>query len=92
MTKAELITAITEKTGLTKAQIETALNATFDTIRDFLVKKEKVMIPGFGGFSTKMRAARKGRNPSTGKEMMIPETMVATFKAATQLKESINNE
>ena len=54
------------------------------------VKEAKVMIPGFGGFAVKTRAARKGRNPSTGKEMEIPEAKVASFKVSSQLKELIN--
>jgi DNA-binding protein HU-beta len=91
MTKAELIAAIAEKTGLTKAQAENALSATFETITESLAKQEKIMIPGFGGFSSKVRAERKGRNPSTGKEIIIPKAVVASFKAAIQLKETINN-
>ena len=65
---------------------------TFDTITEELVKQEKIMIPGFGGFSSKVRSERKGRNPSTGKEMVIPKAIVASFKPAAQLKESINQE
>lgn len=91
MTKAELIAAIAEKADITKAQAETAFNATFEVISAQLAKQEKVMVPGFGGFSTKVRAERKGRNPSTGKEITIPKAVVAGFKPATQLKESINN-
>ncbi len=91
MNKAELIIAIAEKSGLTKAQAESAFNATFEIITSEMAKKEKVMIQGFGGFVVKIRAARKGRNPATGNEMLIPETAVASFKPATQLKETINN-
>ncbi len=92
MTKAEIIASIAEKSGLTKSQAESAFSATFETITELMVKQEKVMIPGFGGFSTKIRAERKGRNPSTGKEMMIPKAVVASFKPATQLKETINSQ
>jgi DNA-binding protein HU-beta len=92
MNKAELIAAIAEQSGLTKIQAEAAFKATFDIIISALVKQDKVMIPGFGGFSSKVRAERKGRNPSTGKEIMIPKAIVAQFKVATQLKEIINTE
>ncbi len=89
MTKAELIAAISEKTGLTKAQAESAFGATFEVIT-IAMKNEKVMVPGFGGFSTKVREARKGRNPATGMEMIIPRATVVNFKPAAQLKETVN--
>ena len=86
-----MIVIIAEKTGLTKSQAESAFSATFEAITELMAKQEKVMIPGFGGFSTKIRAERKGRNPSSGKEMIIPKAIVANFKPAAQLKETINN-
>ena len=66
-------------------------NAIFDTITDALKKQDKVPVPGFGNFSTKVREERKGRNPSTGKEMLIPRSVVVSFKPATQLKEAVNS-
>ena len=92
MNKAELVAMIADKSGITKSQAELALKATFETITEELVKQEKIMIPGFGGFSSKVRPERKGRNPSTGQEMIIPKAIVASFKPALQLKESINQE
>ena len=62
-----------------------------NAIAEVLSKQDKIMIPGFGGFSSKKRSERKGRNPSTGKEILIPETVVASFKSAAQLKEFINS-
>lgn len=91
MNKAELITAIAEKANITKAVAETVLKATFDSLTEAMINQDKIMIPGFGGFSTKVRAERKGRNPSTGKDMIIPKAVVASFKPALQLKEAINN-
>jgi len=90
MTKAELIAMIAEKAGLTKSQAEDTFNATFATIADLMSKQEDVSIPGFGKFVTKVRAERKGRNPSTGQEIVIPKAIVANFKPASQLKETIN--
>jgi len=92
MTKAELIAMIAEKTGLTKTQTESVFSATFATITELMTKQTDVMVPGFGKFITKIRAERKGRNPSTGKEITIPKATVASFKPASQLKEIINNE
>jgi len=91
MNKAEFITVIAEKTGMSKADVEVIFSATFETITEALVKQDKIAIPGFGSFATKVREERKGRNPSTGQGMTIPKTVVANFKAATQLKEVINN-
>ncbi len=89
MTKSELIAAISEKTGLTKIQSESAFSATFEVITEAM-KEDKVMVPGFGGFSTKVREERKGRNPATGMEIIIPKAIVVNFKPATQLKETVN--
>jgi len=91
MTKAELIAVIAEKSGLSKSDVESAFSATFETITEMLAQQIKVMIPGFGGFSSKVRAERKGRNPATGKEILIPKAIVASFKPAAQLKETIND-
>ncbi len=90
MTKADLIAAIAEKTGVTKAEADNMFIAIFDTIADALKKQDKVPVPGFGSFVTKVREERKGRNPSTGKEMVIPRFVVVSFKPATQLKEAVN--
>jgi DNA-binding protein HU-beta len=76
---------------MTKADVEVVFSATFEMITEALVKQDKIAIPGFGSYATKVREERKGRNPSTGKEMIIPKRVVANFKAAIQLKENINN-
>lgn len=90
MNKKEFVTAIAEKSNLTMTQAEAAVAATFDTLRTELSNQGSVAIPGFGGFATKTRAERKGRNPNTGKEIIIPEAIVPVFKPGTQLKESVN--
>lgn len=92
MNKAELLIAIAEKAGITREKAQLAFSATFETIAEAMAKQDKVAIPGFGSFQGKVRAERKGRNPSTGKEIIIPKAIVANFKAATQLKEMMNNQ
>lgn len=82
MNKTKLIAAIAEKSSLTKTQAEGAFSATFETITHLLANQEKVMVPGFGGFNVKIRPKRKGRNPAIGNEIMIPQTVVASFKPA----------
>lgn len=90
MKKKELISAIAEIADLSAQQMEKAFNATFQMLEKLMIEQGSVAVPGFGNFTTKVRAERKGRNPSTGKEMLIPKSTVAAFKASAQLKESIN--
>ena len=90
MNKAELIATVAEKTGLSKKDSEKAVNATFDTITANLEVGEKVQLVGFGGFETKAREARMGRNPKTKEEIEIPATRVPVFKAGKVLKDAVS--
>ncbi len=90
MNKSELIAAIAEKAGISKKGAEIVFSATFEIITSAMVSQDKIGIPGFGNFVTKVRAERKGRNPSTGKDLIIPKAIVVSFKPATQLKHSVN--
>lgn len=90
MKKAELVEAVAEKAGLTKADATRAIEALFDTIKTAMVKGDKVAIPGFGTFSVGERAAREGRNPQTGATVKIAACKSAKFKAASALKEALN--
>lgn len=85
MNKAELVTAMAEKSGLTKADAEKALNAFTDTIIDSMKKGERVGLVGFGSFSVAERSARTGRNPQTGKEIQIAAKKVAKFKPGADM-------
>jgi len=88
--KKELISLIADKSQLTITQAEAALSATFSTIQTAM-QEGGVAIGGFGSFSTKIREERKGRNPATGKEMLIPKTTIPVFKAGAQLKEFVKS-
>lgn len=70
-------------------QAENIIKAVFAEIENQLVQGEKVNIFGFGDFETRTRNARKGRNPQTGEEIDIAETVVPAFKPATKLKKNI---
>ena len=83
MNKAQLIDAIAEKAGLSKADSKKALEA---TIGESLKKDEKVALVGFGSFSVSERSARAGRNPQTGKTIQIPAKKVVRFKAGAELE------
>lgn len=89
MNKDSLIGAMAEKSGLTRKDCEGALNAFVDSVSDALAKKEKVTLIGFGTFSVVTRAARTGRNPSTGAPMDIPAKDVPKFSPGTSLKEKV---
>lgn len=89
MNKTELIEAIASKSGLTKKDAELAVDATLVSITDALVKGDSVQLIGFGTFSTSKRAAREGRNPSTGATMQIAASTVAKFKVGSKLKEAV---
>lgn len=86
----ELVDAIAAKSGLSKADAQKAVEATVDVVGEALVAKDKVSIPGFGSFEASVRAARKGRNPTTGAEIDVPEKTVAKFKAAKALEDKVN--
>jgi len=90
MNKTELIAAVAEKAGLSKKDAEKALNATIDTIADTLAAGDKVQLVGFGGFETKKREARMGRNPRTKETIQIPASCVPVFKAGKALKDKVS--
>ncbi len=89
MNKTELIAEIAVKTGLAKKDAEKALNATLDIVADALAAGEKVQLVGFGGFETKNREARMGRNPKTKEAIEIPASRVPVFKAGKALKDKV---
>lgn len=89
MNKAELITAVAEKAGLSKKDTEKVINATFDAITAELVAGVKVSLVGFGSFDVKLRGERIGRNPRTKEEVTIPASRVPQFKAGKALKDAI---
>ena len=91
MNKAELITAMAEKTAKTKKETEETINAFVSVVTEALAKEEKVQLVGFGSFEVRKRAARKGRNPQTGEEMKIEASKMPAFKAGKELKTVVNN-
>ena len=85
MTKTELIAKIAAGAGISKAAAKKALDTTTAAIAGAVKKGDKVALVGFGTLSINERAARKGRNPQTKKEMMIPAKKVVKFKAGADL-------
>ena len=87
MNKTELIAEVAKKCGMSKKDAEKPVNATFDTIAEALCQGDKVQLVGFGGFETKSREARMGRNPKTRETIEIPATTIPVFKAGKALKD-----
>lgn len=93
MNKAELINEITSKstTPLTKAKAGELIDSVIESIQGALSRGERVTLVGFGTFGVSERSERKGRNPRTGEELMIPSKTVIRFKAGKNLSESVNS-
>jgi DNA-binding protein HU-beta len=89
MNKADLVSNIAKKSGLTKKDVETVLNNFLGEVTDALSTGNKVQLVGFGTFETRQRSGRTGRNPQTGKEIKIPAANVPAFKAGNKLKEAV---
>ena len=89
MTKAELIEKMVGEAGVSKKDAEAAMSAMVNGIHGALKNGDKVLISGLGTFKVKERAARKGRNPATGKEIDIAASKKIAFSAAKDLKEFV---
>jgi DNA-binding protein HU-beta len=89
MNKTDLVASIASKASLTKKDSELALNALMASVQEALKAGEKVTLVGFGSFEVRKRAARKGLNPQTKKEISIPAKKVPVFKAGQALKDSV---
>ena len=90
MNKAELIEAMSSRSGLSKADAKRALDAFIDSTSAALGNGERVALVGFGSFSVSERSARKGRNPRTGEEINIAAKRVVKFKAGAELSNELN--
>ena len=90
MKKVELVEAVAEETGLTKADATKAIDATFKAITNALANGDKVPLVGFGTFDVSERAAREGRNTRTGAPVTIAARKAVTFKAGSALKDAVN--
>ena len=94
MNKSDLVDALAEAAGMTKADATRAVDAMFSPsdgiISSALNSGKRVQITGFGSFESKHRKARQGRNPRTGEPIKIPASKQPKFKAGKDLKEAVN--
>jgi len=91
MNKNDLIAAVADTSGLTKADAGRAVDAVFSSIEGALKDGGEVRIVGFGTFSVAHRAATTGRNPRTGEAIQIAASKQPKFKAGAPLKDAVNS-
>lgn len=90
MTKANIVDYVVENTSLKKKDADAAVNAVFAAITSALAEGDKVQIASFGTFKVKEKAERKGVNPQTKAEIVIPACKAPSFTAGKTLKEAVN--
>ena len=90
LTKAQIIEAISIKNGLSKKQSTETVETLLEVMKSTLASGEDVLISGFGKFCVKQKGQRKGRNPATGKDLMLAPRKVVTFKCSGKLRDRIS--
>ena len=91
LTKAYLIEVIKNQNGFTRKKAADTIETMLEIIKETLVSGDDVLISGFGKFCVKCKDRRRGRNPATGKDMMLPGRKVVTFKCSGKLRAKVND-
>jgi DNA-binding protein HU-beta len=89
MNKAELVSAVAEKSGQPASAVSSVLGAFEEVVTGAVAGGEKVQIPGFLSFERAERSARTGRNPSTGEEIQIAAATVPKVKVGKSFKDAV---
>ncbi|MGB0390655.1 MAG: HU family DNA-binding protein [Salibacteraceae bacterium] len=94
MTKADIVSQVSDKTGIEKAQVLATVEAYMDAVKDALSEGENVYFRGFGSFIVKKRAEKTGRNISKNTTIIIPAHNIPAFKPAktfvNKVKDNVN--
>ena len=90
LTKSDVVEQVVDKTGFTRKDSVAVVESLLEIIKGSLEQGEDVLISGFGKFGVKFKNERKGRNPATGTDMMLPARRVVTFKCSGKLRGKIN--
>lgn len=90
LTKTGIISTISKLSGIDRKLSEQSFEKIIEIIKSTLESGEDLMVSGFGKFCVNQKGKRKGRNPATGEEMILPDRKVVTFKSSGLLKERIN--
>ena len=91
LTKADIIEAIRKENGYSRKQSVEVTEILLEIIKQSLESGEDVMISGFGKFQVKSKKQRRGRNPATNQDLILPPRRVVTFKCSGRLRDRINN-
>ncbi|PIP38146.1 MAG: integration host factor subunit alpha [Desulfobacterales bacterium CG23_combo_of_CG06-09_8_20_14_all_51_8] len=92
LTKNRMIEKIMEETKLTKKKASDSVEAIIEVMKSALASGDDVLVSGFGKFCVNEKNKRKGRNPATGKELMLDGRKVLTFRCSGILRDQINGE
>ncbi|MBC8433297.1 MAG: integration host factor subunit alpha [Desulfobacterales bacterium] len=90
LTKAQIVEKIITSTKLPKNKSLETVETLLEIIKQTLASGDDVLISGFGKFCVKEKSERKGRNPSTGEDMMLSSRKVVTFKCSAKLRDRVN--
>jgi integration host factor subunit alpha len=90
LTKAHIVAALAEQNGYPKNQSFEMIEILLEIIKRTLESGEDVLVSGFGKFCVKTKLERRGRNPATGKDMMLEPRKIVTFKCSGRLRDKIN--
>ncbi len=91
MTKADIISEISTKTGIEKVDVQETVEAFFKVIKNSMIGGENVYVRGFGSFVVKKRAQKTARNISKNTAIIIPEHYVPSFKPAKVFVDKVKN-
>ena len=91
LTKAEQIETIAEANGYTKNRASEIIESLLEIIKRTLESGDDILVSGFGKFCVNEKGKRKGRDPSTGTDLMLRPRKVVTFKCSGKLRDKINN-
>ncbi len=91
LTKVRIVEAVVEANGYSQKKAFETLEIVLEIIKRSLESGEDVLISGFGKFCVRQKAERRGRNPATGRDLMLPPRKVVTFQSSRKLRDKLNN-
>lgn len=90
LTKQSIVESVAEKLDLAPPQAKDIIEEFLEIMKSTLASEEDIMISGFGKFQVQKKSPRKGRNPATGKEMILDGRRIVVFKCSGKLRDKIN--
>ena len=89
-TKADIVDALYEKTGMNRKEIRTVIDLFFNEVKTALIQRNTIELRGFGTFEVKVRRARsRARNPRTGQTISVNPHGIVTFRSGRELKQDV---